>query len=213
MSHIRVDSFGACLNNAQSAQAQARAQSNSELYASYKFVLAIENSNCEDYVTEKLIDALSSTSVPIVASRDEKPDYRRFAPKHSYINIYDYKSAKELADYLNYLSKNETAYNEYLWYRRAPANKYTQPTERSLTENLRLADEILGANSTMRQWLLTKEVSINKYCKLAKFIQTTYWKLIYKRKKSDRPTPDEVCLPTNDIANYFSNHTNTPIGA
>jgi hypothetical protein len=125
MSHIRIDSFGGCLNNAQSAQAQARAQSNSELYASYKFVIAIENSNCEDYVTEKLIDALSSTSVPIVASRNGKPDYTRFAPNHSYINAYDYKSAKELAAYLTYLSNNETAYNEYLWFRRPPANKYT----------------------------------------------------------------------------------------
>jgi hypothetical protein len=124
MSYIRIDSFGACLNNAQSAQAQARLQSNSELYASYKFVISIENSNCEDYVTEKLIEGLSSTSVPIVASRDGKPDYTRFAPKHSYINIYDYKSAKELADYLNYLSNNETAYNEYLWFRKLPANKY-----------------------------------------------------------------------------------------
>ncbi|CAM4989011.1 unnamed protein product, partial [Rotaria socialis] len=36
----------------------------------------------------------------------------RFAPNHSYINIYDYKTVKELADYLNYLSNNETAYNE-----------------------------------------------------------------------------------------------------
>ena len=131
MSHIRVDSFGGCLNNAQSAQAQARDKSNSDLYASYKFVLAIENSNCEDYVTEKLIDALSSTAVPIVASRDGKPDYRRFAPRHSYINIYDYKSAKELADHLNYLSNNETAYNEYLWFRRAPANKYAVNEEES----------------------------------------------------------------------------------
>ena len=132
MSHIRVDSFGGCLNNAQSAQAQARDKSNADLYASYKFVLAIENSNCEDYVTEKLIDALSSTAVPIVASRDGKPDYRRFAPRHSYINIYDYKSAKELADHLNYLSNNETAYNEYLWFRRAPANEYAVNADESL---------------------------------------------------------------------------------
>ena len=78
-------------------------------------------------------------------------------------------------------------------------------TERSLKENLRLADEILGGNATMCRWLLAKEASINKYCKLVKFIHTTYWKLIYKRKKSDRPAPDEVCLPPNDIGHYFKN--------
>ncbi|CAF2605706.1 unnamed protein product [Rotaria sp. Silwood2] len=215
MSYIRIDSFGGCLNNAKSAQAQTRAQSNSELYASYKFVISIENSNCEDYVTEKLIDGLSSTAVPIVASRDGKPDYTHFAPNHSYINVYDYKTVKELADYLNYLSNNETAYNEYLWFRQPPANKYATSgiTERSLSENLRLADEILGVNATMRQWLLAKEASINKYCKLVKFIHTTYWKLIYKRKKSDRPTPNEVCLPSNDIAMYFSNSSSVAIAA
>ncbi|CAF2134053.1 unnamed protein product [Rotaria magnacalcarata] len=207
MAHIRIDSFGGCLNNGKSVEAQARAQSNSELYASYKFVISIENSNCEDYVTEKLIDGLSSTAVPIVASRDGKPDYTRFAPNHSYINIYDYKTVKELADYLNYLSNNETAYNEYLWFRQAPANKYATSgmTERSLSENLRLAEEVLGVNATMRRWLLAKEASINKYCKLVQYIHTTYWKLIYKRKKRDRPTPNEVCLPANDIASYFAN--------
>lgn len=81
-------------------------------------------------------------------------------------------------------------------------------TERSLSENLRLADEILGVNATMRRWLLAKEASINKYCKLVQYIHTTYWKLIYKRKKTDRPTPDEVCLPSNDIASYFENSSN-----
>ncbi len=72
-------------------------------------------------------------------------------------------------------------------------------------ENLRLADEILGANATMRHWLLAKEASVNKYCKLVQFIHMTYWKLIYKRKRSNRPNANEVCLPSNDIANYFAN--------
>jgi len=124
MSYISIDSYGSCLNNIKLSNIKKRKQSNSILYSSYKFVIAIENSNCEDYVTEKLIDAFSSTSIPIVASRNGKPDYTRFAPKYSYINAYDYKSVKELADYLNYLSNNETAYNEYLWFRQLPANKY-----------------------------------------------------------------------------------------
>jgi hypothetical protein len=119
MSYIKIDSHGKCLNNIQTSK-----QPNSVLYSSYKFVIAMENSNCEDYISEKLIEALSSTSIPIIAGRNNKPDYTRFAPKNSYINVYDYKSMKELANYLNYLSKNETAYNEYLWFRRLPANKY-----------------------------------------------------------------------------------------
>jgi hypothetical protein len=117
MSYINIDSYGTCLNNVQSNDVRTRRKSNSIIYSSYKFVLAIENSNCEDYITEKLVEAFSSTSIPIVAGRNGKPDYARFAPRHSYINVYDYKSMKELADYLNYLSENQTAYNEYLWFR------------------------------------------------------------------------------------------------
>ncbi|CAF3733114.1 unnamed protein product [Rotaria socialis] len=205
MSYIRVDSYGHCLNNIKSKTVTTRRESNSVLYSSYKFVLAIENSNCEDYVTEKLIDAIGSTSIPIVASRSGKPDYTRFAPKHSYINVYDFKSVKDLANHLNHLSTNQTAYDEYLWFRRLPINKYATSgfIARSLNENLRLADQILGKRATMRKWLLNKETSVNKYCKLAQFIHTNHWESIYNRKKSNRPTADEVCLPTNDLVSYF----------
>jgi hypothetical protein len=55
----------------------------------------------------------------------------------------------------------------------------------------------------MRKWLLTKETSVNKYCKLTQFIHTNYWKLIYNRTKINRPTADEVCLPRHDLVNYF----------
>jgi hypothetical protein len=121
MAYIPIDSYGRCLRNKQAVDVR----SNALIYSSYKFVIAIENSNCEDYVTEKLIQAFASTSIPIIASRNGKPDYSHFAPNYSYINVYDFKSMKELADYLIYLSNNETAYNEYLWFRQPPANKYT----------------------------------------------------------------------------------------
>lgn len=119
MSYIEVDSFGNCLNNRRSRVPLRRRQdgkTNSAVYSSYKFVLAIENSNCEDYVTEKLIEAFASSSIPIVASRNQFPNYLRFAPKSSFINIYDFASVEDLAVYLNYLSNNQTAYNEYLWF-------------------------------------------------------------------------------------------------
>jgi hypothetical protein len=76
--------------------------------------------------------------------------------------------------------------------------------KQSLSEYLHLADEILGINSTIRQWLLTKETSRNKYCKLAEFIHTNDWDLIHQRKKFDRPTVDQACLPRNDLISYFS---------
>ena len=65
MSLVPVHSFGLCLNNKNFTRAHMHG--NVQLYAKYKFVIAIENSNCYDYVTEKLVHAVMSGSVPIVA--------------------------------------------------------------------------------------------------------------------------------------------------
>ncbi|CAF4638040.1 unnamed protein product, partial [Rotaria magnacalcarata] len=63
-----------CLNNRQGYG--ARMVDNFAAYKNYKFVIAIENSNCQDYVSEKLILAVSSGSIPIVAGFNGRPDYR-----------------------------------------------------------------------------------------------------------------------------------------
>jgi len=77
----------------------------------YRYRIAFENSNCRDYVTEKFFDALELDSIPIVNWKHGQgvPS----APNKSYINIYDFKSTKQLAEYLIFLSKNEDKYNEY----------------------------------------------------------------------------------------------------
>ncbi|KAL5960721.1 4-galactosyl-N-acetylglucosaminide 3-alpha-L-fucosyltransferase FUT6 [Taenia solium] len=50
--------------------------------------------------------------IPIVLGAF-KEDYESTLPPHSYINVDDYKSIRELADYLLYLDKNHTAYAAY----------------------------------------------------------------------------------------------------
>jgi len=44
--------------------------------------------------------------------------YSQFAPPHSYINALDYKSPKELADYLITLEKNRRLYARYFEWRK-----------------------------------------------------------------------------------------------
>lgn len=79
----------------------------------YKFYLAFENSDCRDYITEKFfINGLSNNILPIVKGASES-DYRRSSPHHSYIHVDNFKSAKELADYLHILDSNNTLYNQY----------------------------------------------------------------------------------------------------
>lgn len=42
-----------------------------------------------------------------------REDYRRIAPKRSYLHVEDFKSPKHLADYLHQLDQNDTLYNSY----------------------------------------------------------------------------------------------------
>lgn len=81
----------------------------------YKFYLSFENSVCRDYVTEKLFGRIAYFLVPIVLN---KTMYEEQLPKKSVISATDFSSVKELANYLEYLNKNMTAYLEYFEWRK-----------------------------------------------------------------------------------------------
>ena len=49
--------------------------------------------------------------VPIVLGGGA--DYRKLAIPGSYIDVKDFQTVKQLAKYIEYLDKNDTAYNEY----------------------------------------------------------------------------------------------------
>ncbi|KAI8969152.1 hypothetical protein BDF20DRAFT_907899 [Mycotypha africana] len=117
MEYVDVHSYGPCLNNKPFPSDKSRLN----LMSEYKFYLAIENANCEDYVTEKLFDTLSQSAVPIL---DGPPSYEGFLPtQRSAIFMDAYPDPKDLADYINFLDKNDTAYLEYLSFRRDALDK------------------------------------------------------------------------------------------
>ena len=84
---------------------------------SYKFYLAFENSNCVDYITEKVYKVLEPhmTTVPIIMSGES--NLEQLLPPKSYINVNSFSSVKELASYLLELDKNDKLYNEYFAWR------------------------------------------------------------------------------------------------
>jgi hypothetical protein len=105
--HIDLHIYGAC-GKYQCPRDQLE-QCMQHFARNYKFYASFENSICKDYISEKFFLPLQYDIIPIVLGGG---DYTIF-PKHSYINVNDYKSPKHLADYLKYLAGNETAYNEY----------------------------------------------------------------------------------------------------
>uniref|UniRef100_A0A915PQZ0 Fucosyltransferase n=1 Tax=Setaria digitata TaxID=48799 RepID=A0A915PQZ0_9BILA len=81
------------------------------LRANHRFYLAFENSVCEDYVTEKVFTNMENLLVPIVLKKDL---YSNILPTGSYIAADEFKSPRELARYLEFLSQNTSAYLKYL---------------------------------------------------------------------------------------------------
>lgn len=109
---IDVDIYGHCINN----KIFPNDTTTVDLISNYHFYLSIENSNCKDYVTEKLSNAYLAGVVPIV---DGPSDYGPFIPDtHSVIRIDDFDSPRELAEYLKTVLHNKTLYNEYLSFRK-----------------------------------------------------------------------------------------------
>uniref|UniRef100_A0A914WA11 Fucosyltransferase n=1 Tax=Plectus sambesii TaxID=2011161 RepID=A0A914WA11_9BILA len=108
--HISVHIFGDC-GNMVCHRRDERCQT--MLDEDYKFYLSFENNNCEDYVTEKyFVNGLQHDIIPVVMG-PPRSYYEKISPPHSFIHVDDFRSPKELAAYLHYLDKNDSAYNEY----------------------------------------------------------------------------------------------------
>ncbi|XP_069128868.1 4-galactosyl-N-acetylglucosaminide 3-alpha-L-fucosyltransferase FUT5-like [Argopecten irradians] len=84
--------------------------------ARYKFYLSFENSLCLDYTTEKSLHRVMQH--PIVPVIRDGSNTSLFHPHHSYINTEDYKSVKDLAQYMKKLANDKTAYLEYFNWKR-----------------------------------------------------------------------------------------------
>ncbi|XP_049883377.1 alpha-(1,3)-fucosyltransferase 10-like isoform X2 [Pectinophora gossypiella] len=116
--YIDIDSYGPCLNN---KDLPTKILQSSEMLdgrllktflARYRFQISIENAVCTDYVTEKLWRSLEIGVVPIYFG---SPLIRDWLPNNkSAILVEDFRSPKLLSEYLHYLLKNDTAYEEHL---------------------------------------------------------------------------------------------------
>ena len=105
--HLDITIFGECVGKRINKSDDTEFE---DLLKTHKFYLAFENSLCTDYITEKVFKRMRSNVLPIVLGG---ADYTAHLPPHSYINVKDYSSPKELAKYLHKLDKNDTLYNEY----------------------------------------------------------------------------------------------------
>ncbi|KAG8368377.1 hypothetical protein BUALT_Bualt15G0039200 [Buddleja alternifolia] len=114
---IRIDSYGSCHHNHDERVDKV------EALKKYKFSLAFENSNEEDYVTEKFFQSLVAGSVPVVVGA---PNIQDFAPSPgSVLHIKEVKDVDAVAKKMKYLAENPSAYNESLrWKFEGPSDSF-----------------------------------------------------------------------------------------
>ncbi|KAK5581071.1 hypothetical protein RB653_001099 [Dictyostelium firmibasis] len=115
MKYIVIDSYGKCLNNIPTSDYLKRESGDpferkKNILSKYKFTIVFENSLCQDYVSEKVLDALVAGSVPIFMAH---PSTIKYLPYRSFIFVGDFNSAEELANFLKYLDRNQEEYNKY----------------------------------------------------------------------------------------------------
>ncbi|KAF4757294.1 hypothetical protein FOZ63_019518 [Perkinsus olseni] len=114
-----LDMFGACSGRKGCSYVQKKkkpekyAQCMRDIAAKYRFYLSFENSRCGKYITEKFWRPLWKGNVPVVLGGLGRADYEEIAPPGSFIHVDDFRTTKELSAYLQYLTSNDTAYNEY----------------------------------------------------------------------------------------------------
>ncbi|XP_031550872.1 galactoside 3(4)-L-fucosyltransferase-like [Actinia tenebrosa] len=114
LGYISVDVFGACRSTVGAKDVGDCPQGSKEcenILKRYKFQLAFENSNCVDYITEKYWDGIKKGIVPVVMGGGHYDE--RTAIPGSFINVMDFKSVKDLANYLVFLDKNNDEYVKY----------------------------------------------------------------------------------------------------
>ena len=109
--YIPVDIYGKCGNMSCPKSKDCFKM----LETTYKFYLSFENSLCVDYVTEKLLQILEYNVVPIVLGA---ADYDYFVPPHSFIDVRDFSSPQQLAEYLYMLDSRDDLYLKYFEWKR-----------------------------------------------------------------------------------------------
>ena len=134
----------------------------------YKFVLAIENTMTESYVTEKLFYALDSGAVPIYFGA---PNVLDFVPPHSIIDGTKFRSIEELAAYVKALANDPVAYAEYhAWRRCGVLGNYGKTRAASLdTLPCRLCEFVSrkGGRNARALWRFGVVYLINRFWSLS----------------------------------------------
>ena len=108
MNNPLVDIYGSC-GNLKCTPNEGQT-CNQYLASKYKFLLAFESDLCSDLVSFKFFSVMSEPNTVAIVMGGS--DYKQLAPPMSFIDVADFKSAKELANYMLYLDSHDGKYSK-----------------------------------------------------------------------------------------------------
>ena len=112
---ISIDKYGRCGVKDPCLKSPNVLKCTRQMFLTYKFYLAFENSLCEDYITEKCWKCLKEGMLPVVMGPSIK-NYDHLLPPNSFLHVSNFSNAEELASYIKYLDSDDEAYMRYhLW--------------------------------------------------------------------------------------------------
>lgn len=169
--NISVHIYGSCgpfRCKVPKSQALSGVDCRVQIYNKYKFYLSFENTNCQDYVTEKYFDILAfSEMIPIVYGG---AIYAKLFPPKSFINVKDFSNIGDLANYLQYLSQNLNEWIKYFEWRKS----YWVSNNRFVTGYCDLCNKVLEMKKREKEikvvrtrvwdWWIHKSNGIGKAC-------------------------------------------------
>lgn len=135
MRYKRVDCPGEVLNNMPNFTRQGRRAKDwlsdkLRFISRYKFTIAFENTQSENYVTEKMFDPLYVGSIPIYWGA---PNVSEFFNPDSFINVNDFSSFEDVIEYVKEVDNNDDLYQQIL---SAPAIHNTSRLKECTEENI-----------------------------------------------------------------------------
>lgn len=182
MKYQRIDSYGKCLNN-KKMPIELKHKYLRKLYsddffrfvARYKFVIAIENGVCDDYVSEKFWRAIHLGVVPIYFG---SPTIRDWLPNEkSAILIEDFPTPKLLSAHIDDLMRNDNLYEEYLEHK-----------TKGLIRNQKIINEINERPYQVDYGLLDHEFKCFLCAKLHQMNETEPYRVINKQHYNCPPS-------------------------
>jgi hypothetical protein len=131
----KVDSYGRVMNNMGDLIFKKEWQdTHSDILKDYKFIICFENNFHNQYICEKLPNAMLANAIPIYRGA---PDIGEYFNTQSFINYDDYGSYRKMIDRVIELDNDDKKYQEFLkqpWFKQNKIPETIKSKEKELID-------------------------------------------------------------------------------